>query len=334
MNAVTTQTSTFSPPNVPLRRANAVKDETALVLPLLDADEISFEIGFWFSGLDSFLQVRNHLFVEESPYKSASRSWTKEFRLAHSTLLLCSKFIFQLGRALKNQNLIIKEFEISRDEIYELSQTLRDAVLLNEAMLRAAPLKFGEWTAWSNLLAGKLKNLGAFEKFILSAEKTGENFLPENFQNLLKSKSLPFAVQSDLSLVLPRFAKILKWLSVIDKMLKNDEPLKPSLLVFSRLYDQIEEMICYVNKRLSRFPNEDDGLFVSLDGAAYTASIELRKVYNHELTGLAEIRSTPSVYAKIETSYSLLNDSFQQTLLTFAQLIDPNIEPTELKNRE
>ncbi len=126
--------------------------------------------------------------------------------------------------------------------------------------------------------------------------------------------------------MLPRFAKILKWLSVVETRLQTDEPLKPSLLIFSRIYEQIQELTGYINNRLLRFPNEEDELFTQLDGAAYTASLELRKVYNYELAGLTEMRSTPLIYAKIETAFSLLNDSFQLTLINFAQLIDPKIE--------
>ncbi len=85
-------------------------------------------------------------------------------------------------------------------------------------------------------------------------------------------------------------------------------------------------MTSFINNRLLRFPNEEDELFGTLDGAAYTASIELRKVFNHELSGLVDIRTTPSVYAKIETAYSLLNDSFQLTLISFAKLFDPQID--------
>ena len=89
-------------------------------------------------------------------------------------------------------------------------------------------------------------------------------------------------------------------------------------------------MMNYINNRLLRFPNEDDALFGVLDGASYAASIELRKVYNFELAGLSEIRQSPLIYAKIETAFALLNDSFQLTLVNFAQLIDPNVEPFRL----
>lgn len=306
-----------------------------------DKGELFFELGLWLSGLESFLNIRNHQFIEEDRAKAAARDWTKEFGLTHSTLLQCSRIAFQLNKTLRRSEKtretdgldLIEDFtldfqtaEIIKEEIFALSKVLKDAILLNEAMLRGAPLKFGEWTAWSHTLSEKLKAVQTVEKLVNQAEKTGERYLPEVLTALLESKPLPFATEADLRLVLPRFAKILKWLSVVETMLQTDEPLKPSLLIFSRIYELIQETNNYINNRLLRFPNEDDELFGQLDGAAYTASIELRKVYNYELAGLAEMRSTPLIYAKIETAFSLLNDSFQMTLINFARMIDPEIE--------
>ena len=306
-----------------------------------DANQLSFELGLWLSGLESFLYIRNHSFTEESRSKAASRDWSKEFRLTHSTLLLCSDLTTRFGKTLNAQYLNDEspessnktntpKVEISADELFKLAQDLRDSALLNEGLLRAAPLRFGEWTAWSNLLAGKFRTNEAYDKFIKQSEKIGEEFLPEVVQQLLESNKLSLGVEADLRFVLPHFAKILKWLSVIERMLNNDEPLQPTLLIFSRIYEQTQEMMNYINNRLQRFSNQEDLLFSALDGAAYTASIELRKVYNHELAGLAEIRPAPSVYAKIETAFSLLSDSFQQTLVSFAKLIEPNIQSAQL----
>lgn len=342
MDAAVIESTNTSLLNLPTNEVAG--DEIVPVLPALDADQLAFEIGLWLSSLESFLSVRNHSFAEESRRKAASRDWAREFHLTHSTLLLCSRLTFQLNKTLRDredsadeidldfevESFTQQSFEIGNDEIQKLSQALRNSILLNEGLLRAAPLKFGEWTAWSNFLYEKLKSIKAFDKLVESAAKHGAQFLPEALQNLLETRPLPLALESDLRLVLPHFGKILKWLSVIDRMLRQDEPLKPSLLIFSSLYEQIQEMMAYVNNRLLRLADEEGALFGSLDGAAYTASIELRKVYQHELAGLAEVRQTPLVYAKIETAYSLLNDSFQQTLLTFAQLIEPEIEPTTL----
>ena len=339
MDVAVIEPSIFNPPNPPV--INVAPEESVRLAPALDADELAFELGLWLSGLESFLNIRNHSLADESRAKASTRDWTKEFHLTHSTLLLCSGITFRLAKALKDKKLAAENnllnlelddenLEVLPDEVFKLAAVLKDAVLLSEGLLRAAPLKFGEWTAWSNSLSERFRQSEAFQKLIVAAEKTGANYLPEGLRKLLESKNLPFSTEADLNLILPRFAKILKWLGVVERMLEKDEPLKPSLLIFSRIREQIREMMDYVNNRLLRFADESDVLFGALDGASYAASIELRKVYNHELAGLSEIRQTPLIYAKIETAFALLNDSFQLTLINFAQVIEPNVEPFDI----
>lgn len=289
------------------------------------AEELAFELGLWLSGLESFLNIRNHSFIDENRAKSAARDWTKEFRLTHSTLLLCSKLNFQLGKiARKRNDADSRKTGITAEDVYELSLALKDSILLNENLLRAAPMNFGEWTAWSAFLNERFKSTGSFEKLIAAAENHGEQYLPEILRQIYNNRT--FAEQPDLRRIVPRFARILKWLSVVGKMLRDDAPLKPTLLIFARVYEQTQELIGYINHRLLRFPNEESEFFNSLDGAAYTASIEIKKVYNQELNGLVGIRPSPSVYARIETAYALLNDSFQQTLVSFARLVEPQLD--------
>ena len=339
MDVAVIETSTFNPTTPPLMKT--VEPEAVSFASAIDVERLTFELGLWLSGLESFLNIRNHSLADESRAKVAARDWTKEFHLTHSTLLLCSEMTFRLGKTLKEKrntaetDILSVERSgenppVSSEEIFRLAAVLKDAVLLSEGLLRAAPLKFGEWTAWSNSLSDRFRQTEAFQKLINTAEKSGEESLPEGLRKLLEETPLSFSTEADLNLILPRFAKILKWLGVIEKMLERDEPLKPTLLIFSRIREQIQEMMTYTNNRLLRFSNEDDALFGALDGASYAASIELRKVYNYELAGLSEIRQTPLIYAKIETAFALLNDSFQLTLVNFAQVIKPDVVPFEI----
>ncbi len=71
-------------------------------------------------------------------------------------------------------------------------------------------------------------------------------------------------------------------------------------------------------------------MFDSMDSASYTASLELKKVYTQELTGLVGTRAVPSVFARVETACELLSDSFRQILAGFARVIDPQVEPSDL----
>jgi hypothetical protein len=325
--------------------ATTARDELAPASASSGRDAV-FELGLWLSGLESFLQVRNQSLGEGSQEKAAARDWTKEFYLTNSTLLLCSKFSMELCQSLKKkESSDAEETEVnfledlsssteipgfSFEEIFDLSIALKDAILINEALLRSTPLKFAEWSAWSNVLGEKLKQTGAARKLIDNAEREGAGFLPQALLDLLKSKPVELAAESDLRVILPLFARVLKWLDVIEKMLERDEPLKPALLLFARINEQAQKMMSYINSRLRRFASEEDALFIMLDCAVYAASIEIRKVYNFELVGLTEIRQTPSIRAKIETAHGLLKDCFQQIIVNFAQLIEPNIEPTRL----
>lgn len=287
-------------------------------------DALEFELGLWLSGLESFLSAGNHPFAEKTVTRA--RDWNKEFRLTHSALLLCSKLIFRLSaNARKGETTVIDSSGLA-----DLSEALKDSILLSESLIRAEPLKFGEWKAWCSMLSEKLKSVNAFEKMISNSEVAAENSLPRKLVELMAGRPIPFSEKADLQHILPRFAKILKSLSVVERMLANDEPLKHSLLIFARVHEQTQELVGYINNRLTRFPNEDAELFRSLDSASYTASIELRKVYDQELTGLVAIRPTLSIYARIETACALLSDSFQQILAGFARLIDPAIEASAI----
>ena len=190
MDAAVIETKTFNPLNTSVE--NAAAEETVPVLPAPDANDLAFEIGLWLSGLESFLNVRSHSLAEENRAKAASRDWAKEFRLTHSTLLLCSRMTFQLGKSLKDKEDSLDEIDLDFEVESFAQQSLEIAK--------------------------------AFDKLVETAEKQGEQFLPEVLLNLLESKPLPLALESDLRLILPRFGKILKWLSVIDRMLKQDQP--------------------------------------------------------------------------------------------------------------
>jgi hypothetical protein len=344
LNVSVTSTPTFNPTN--FASVNTAQSESLPTSPAALTRELVFNLGLWLSGLESFLQIRNQAFGEGNQSKAAARDWTKEFGLTNSTLLLCSKYALQLGKILNDRESLndgendvdfldglansVGAGAFSFKEISALSLALKDAILINEALLRSAPLKFAEWTAWSNVLTEKLKQVEVIQRLIDTAEHEGENFLPQILRDLLQNKPISLAAEADLRVVLPLFAKILKWLDVIGKMHDNDEPLKPTLLLFARIHEQTQEMMRYVNNRLRRFANEDDELFSTLDCTVYAASIEVRKVFNFELTGLSEIRQTPLIYAKVETAHGLLNDCFQQIIVNFAQLLDPEIQPTHL----
>jgi len=292
------------------------------------AEEIAFELGLWLAGLECFLSTWDHSPAENNRPADSTRNWTKEFRLTHSALLICSRLNYRLRKTLSDSE--VTDLPISLDDSNEFSSFLRDTITLNGSFIQSEYLEFSVWKSWSVLLYGKLRDSKVVGRFTGQTGKSTDDYLPANLKKLLQSKPIPFADRADLELILPRFAKILRFLSVIGRMVKDDEPLKPTLLIFSKVYEESEGLINYINNRLARFPDETADLFNSLDSASYSASLELKKVYQQELTGLVGIRPAPTIYARIETAYALLNDSFEQILAGFARLIEPGIAVNEV----
>ncbi|MFM9904886.1 MAG: hypothetical protein ACKVQJ_09990 [Pyrinomonadaceae bacterium] len=293
--------------------------------PAMDVTTSAIELGIWLSGLESFLVVGSDSFADVDGVRATSET-SKEFRLTHSALLHCARL-----------NAILLSFRGTNEphasptgrELSDLATAFRDSILIGESIIRSDSLGLSEWRAWSNALSDRLTHLPAFQKLVRAAEENGEQFLPDYLKRLISGDAVSHE-HVELAMILPRFAKILKWLSVIGRMLDADEPLKPALLIFSSVNEQVHELITSINNRLERFPNEEAELFATLDAASYTASVELKKVYTQELAGLALLRPSPSIYARMETAHSVLNEGFQQMLAGFARLLDPKTDEFDL----
>ncbi len=295
--------------------------------PGVTNEELVTELGIWLSGLESFFASGHQSFLDGRDGKAAPDA-SREFRLVHSAIQRCSMLT---ARVLSSNGGIASAeaavtWEIRFGEMLNLSAVLRDAAMLSEGLINSNSLGSGEWKAWCNLMSSRLASLPVFGKLIRHAENDGDRYLPSPLKELAVSDDFLSAEHSELALVLPRFGRILRWLDVVGKMLEADEPLKPAVLIFARVNEQIFELTSYINNRLERFPDEEAEMFSSLDAASYTASIELKKVYSQELAGLAGVRPSPSIYARMETAYALLSEGFQQMLAGFARLIDPKAD--------
>ena len=328
MEAVSTQTPLFDPTTLFSDSKEPLVDSP--IIAVLDPEELSFELGLWLAGITSFIKSGPQAF-DKSAGDSMQRDWARECRLTHAALLRCSKLNFRLRKATVAQSDgNAGDTGITVADLDKFTIVLRDAIVLNEGILRGGKLDFADWRAWADTLSEKLDASPAKQQLVNLSQASGESFLPAKLRRLLGESQVPLADEVDLHLILPQFGVILGSLNVVGSMLQHDEPLKPSLIIFSRIYEQTSELITHMNNRLSRFPTEETAMFDSLDGASYTASLELKKVYSQELTGLVGVRPVPSVFARVETACELLSDSFRQILAGFGRVLDPQIQLSDL----
>jgi hypothetical protein len=306
--------------------------------PVREPDEILFETGLWLSGLENFLCDWDRIARETQKPGDPEANWLKEFRLTFSALLTCSELNYELRKSLSAGNQFKAEPSSAVQSVSSLTVSdcdllvleLRELIALNRNLIASGTLKFDAWKAWKSLLVERLRTSPATLKFSRGWGRDGLRHLPPDLKQLLARTTLSFSDRADLTEVLSRFAIIIRSLDVVGEMLRNDRPLKTTVLIFAKVHEVSQDLINFINNRLARFQDEGAELFASLDGASYTASLELKKVYQQELTGLVDIRPAPSIHARVETAYASLNDSFEQILAGFARLVDPKVVITDL----
>lgn len=300
--------------------------ESAGEIPPYSAETICFQLGAWAGGLGLFLSANGRLPLDRKA-PSTNESFNKEIRIARSALQRCAKLAFVLTDSIGRSRTDIK---FSIDEIRSFSLTLRELILLSNVLVNVPAVNFSEWQSWNRLAMERLSADPAFNKLVAFAETGGEKLIPEKLRSLVNNAQTPAHIQVELELILPRFGRILRLLDIVGEMLERDEPLKTTLLIFALVSEQTQELVDHLNRRVNENQDDSSEFMSVLDGASYTASIELKKVLRQELAGVASIRPATTVYARTETAYALLTESFQQILAQFAKQIDPNIDIFDL----
>ncbi len=296
--------------------------------PPREASEVLFELWAWVSGLKSFVNVFDRSIGDNARAGAATRSRKPEFHLTRAALIRISDLIVEWNRI--GHDADGKFISLESSDLFELSAFVQDFSILNNALLDSNRLAYAEWKTWRTHLAGRLSALKASQNLDLAASALGRHFSPVSLRGIADIKNLDHSEKVSLDLVSIRLSLILRSLQIINDMLRADEPLKPTLLLFCGIYEQIRGMTEYLNNLLSRNSNEESEIFGLLDGASYMAALELKKAYNQELTGILALRPAPAVYARVESAYALLNDSFQQILTSFAKLSEPKISTADI----
>lgn len=324
METVATQTDSYDttlvvPPE-------SLESEFQPVPVVYEPEELAFELGAWLLGLRAFGGTCSDAFAGEA--NSGQQDLRREFRIASAALQHCSKLTFRLRKTFADES--AQSLDVPSTYLDEVGMSIRDVCVLGTALSESNELSFSEWRAWTAAIETGLVDSAASSWFTAFATSRGFSGLPSSLKEILENAAINFSDRADFNDILPRVGTILRFLEIVGKMLRNDEPLKPSLLIFAAVYEQTQQLIAHINNRLARFPDEDAVLFASLDSASYGASLELKKVFQQELRGIVGVLPPTSVYARIETGYALLLDSFQQILIDLTRSMEPNVSQLEL----
>ena len=286
------------------------------------------QLGFWLLALRSFFQLQNHPFSDVERAALTERDFIREGRIARHCLLLTQKIALGL---LPQDTAETANFGNTK-AILELSRALQAAWATSDALLSQPSLSFTAWCGFGQLFEQAISG----SKFAKSLMRLAQGFalidLPVGLQPLLKRQLIAPLFDSDLQNVFLWLARLRARLEVIDDLLKRDQPLKPSLPIFSLVHAETRELLEFLQNRVLAYEGVNPEVYDTLDGTAYAVQMEMRKVFSHELIGFSSLRSAPAIFAKVETAHGLLCNSLQESIVILARLYEPELEGSVLFN--
>lgn len=318
----------------------------------LDAVDISQpdparELGVWLASLGSFFNARNHPLADMERAEILTRDFTNETRIAQGALLRCLQLVASLTRQADNTlydalgeetgadaaSLFAGEAGARSvyqgDELDELSESLDDASALCSALLVSRIVSFQAWASLGKVLRREIGRSTVAVRLMQQDGQDESHALAPELLGVVERVE-PEALAADMLEIFTRLTRLLEILRFIEAGLRRDQPLKQMLLVFTLVREETRSLLDFVDARALRVENLDPNVFDALDGTAYAIGMELRKTFEHELVGLAALRQATHIFAKVENAHGLLRDSFQQSIVSLAQIFDPTLEGRRL----
>src|SRR6478609_7490933 len=85
LELASTSSQLFDPATLLSDSREEFKDSA--IIAVFDPDELSFELGVWLAGLDSFLKQGDRTFSDKNRSTEAAGDWSRECRLTRAALL-------------------------------------------------------------------------------------------------------------------------------------------------------------------------------------------------------------------------------------------------------
>jgi hypothetical protein len=137
-------------------------------------------------------------------------------------------------------------------------------------------------------------------------------------------------VRRNTALVFLYLFRFLKYLRLVSVDLNRDRPLKPHLVIFSLLHEEMNGLSDFLRSRLLRNGEVANALQNAAELISYSMKMESQRVQTLELITVSREMDPGAVYSHIENSHGLLRNCCESCILTLVQSMDKNFDPVTL----
>ncbi len=305
------------------------------------------ELAVWLRALQSFFNAANHPFAESERAALGERSFKCETGVVRDALLRCLHLLGSVARGEQARGLAAERegpggeastragsveslwLAGAEDSLAELSDVFKDVSSLCDALAESPAVGVAAWAGVGSLLERELRRSEAAGLILAAGRGAGAASLQEPLVALAHALA-PEELGEDLLEIFQSFARLLTLLRFVELSLRSDAQLKRLLPVFTLIHEETQALLDFIEARALRVEGASTAAREILDGTAYAVRMELRKAFEHELTGLCSVRQPPQLFAKVENAAGLLRDCYQQSVVALAQSFDPALDGARL----
>ncbi|HEY0100050.1 MAG TPA: hypothetical protein VGB76_13960 [Pyrinomonadaceae bacterium] len=316
----------FAPP---LRRAS---DNRASV------DDSSLnELHIWQLALRSFFNLRNHSLSDAERAEIVAHDFSPELKIVNQVLrrslllsLNCTSGAthasFEMEETAPFEDISLHAVprgattQEDNSPLVPLINTLSDLCRMCESV-PSVKVDFQVWSSVEQMVRRELEHSPFIEQL---ERRLRTATLLRQYPELhkLTERMTPDTLAADMSAIFSQIMQMLEQLRLVETLLRQDAPLKQSLAIFTLVHEETRALVDFIEKRAIHTEDIDGAVFDALDCTGYAIGVELTRVFGRELLGLASLRQSPAIYTKVENAHGLLRDSFQQSLVSLAQVFD------------
>ncbi len=309
--------------------------------------EALFELETWLKGLRAFFEVQNLPMSDSERKNLVDRSFGSEIRIARQVLQICEAAAGELikhGRTekiefeafienqLRKDNVL--DFHVSKiveqptplDSLIQLSESLNDLRVMIDALKGADRLDYQLYLSIGRNYRRALRNCRYVEmlmaqRFRLQYDRVDNAALGNILRGIEDDK-----VRQDVALALLWLFRLLRYLQLVHRSLSESHTLRHSLVMFSLLHAEMEQLTDFVRAHLLKSRDVGLNLKSAAELIVFSLKMESQRALERELVLVLHEADPGAIYARVENSHGMLRNCYQSCVVTLAQAFDKSFD--------
>jgi hypothetical protein len=313
------------------------------------AIENLFALETWLKAIRSFLQLNHLPFADTEKREIASRTFSPEIGIIREGIRLCESHTYALldpglevdftefVKAQMRRDRIL-DYNISRiaeqltpaDSLAQLLELLNDLRIMIDGFPPQTGRDLQLFLALGRCFGREIKNC-RYVDMLMNHQFKLQYDLVDNKALIATLRRIPQeAVRRNVVMVFLYLFRLLKYLKLVSADLKRDRPLKPHLMIFSLMHEEMGSLADLLSARLLKNVGVKNVLEQAAELISYSMKTEFHRVQSQELISVSVESDPRLVYSRLENSHGILRNCCQICIVTLVQAIDKNFDPSIL----